>query len=721
MQLYRNGEPRRDSPFGYFFLFLFLTMAKKELPKKPVKTAPIKQPAFTRQWWIMSAVVFLVSFIFYAGSITNEYALDDGITMEKNEYVHKGKDGIRDIMTKDAYESFFKQLGSKGQLSGGRYRPLSIITFAIEYDWFGFHPGDMITTTGTDGNTYKGKVKKIAPGGEVTYTTKEYGDGMAPFTKIHQFKKLAHIQHFNNVMLFALSMVVLFVFLSRVLLKDLDKAEYWALFVTLVFAMHPIHSEVVANIKSRDEILSLLFILLTLISFSKFFNSKHFVYGVLMMICFFLAMLSKEYAVVLLAIIPVWAFIKRKRKFDLLPALMSFGLLAGTFLLYYYELRLPAVMVADEGTKADVLNDYYMFAKGDEIKATQIYILLKYFLLQLYPYPLSSDYSFKTILYRHFSSPDVIFSLVLHIGMIAALIYAVIKKHLIFSFALMFYLFNLFLVSNLQFEIWGAKIGFNIGASMGERLVYNSSLGLIIIIFYILYLISKKIKNPKSYLLGAGVVGVLTIPFFVVTQGRNAAWKNDYTLATTDVKTNPNSALLNANACTYTVNKSEEFANKSKEIEMTKEAKKYCLKALEVHPAFANAWMSLALIEHKLKNFENEERAVRKVVEIFPNHPKIPLFWNLLSNDYIALGFEKYQAGKPDSCFIFLYKAKLIAPMNPEAYYNLGGAYLTVAKNADSAVYYFQKTLMIDLNHKGARDGYNSIAAINPQLPKLPN
>ena len=91
-------------------------------------------------------------------------------------------------------------------------------------------------------------------------------------------------------------------------------------------------------------------------------------------------------------------------------------------------------MVADAGTKPDVLNDYYMYAKGDETKATQIYILLKYFLLQVFPYPLASDYSFKTIPFRHFSSPEVIASILLHLGMVVTLIYSIIKKRLILSF-----------------------------------------------------------------------------------------------------------------------------------------------------------------------------------------------------------------------------------------------------------------------------------------------
>lgn len=686
-------------------------MAKKPIPRLNGKAGQTKKespPSIKVQvvkkdnklFYILATIVFSVSFIFYSSSINNEYALDDGITMEKNEYVHKGFDGIKEIMTKDAYESFFKQLGSKGQLSGGRYRPLSLVTFAIEYELFGFKKGDIVSATGTDGKIYSGKIKKIAPGGEVTYNTKELGDGTTTLVMLHEFKRLAHIQHFFNVLLFSISMVILFVFLYKVLFKNLNQKEYWALFVTLVFAMHPIHSEVVANIKSRDEILSLLFILCTLIQFDKFNKKTNILNGSLMAIFFFLAMLSKEYGAVLLIIVPIWAFVVQK-KLDVLKIIICLIPLAVSFIPYYL-LRIDAVMIGDSKlVKPDVLNDYYMYAKGDEARATQIYILLKYFLLQIFPYPLASDYSWHTIPYLHSSSPKVIVSLLLHIGMIGGLVYAVVKKHRILTFAILFYVLNLALISNLPF---------NIGASMGERLVYHSSLGLIIAFFYGIYMLAEKIKDEKMRLyIGGAVVGLLAIPFFVVTLQRCAAWKNDYTLATTDVKTNSNSALLNANACTYTVNKSELFENKSKENEMLLQARIYILKALEVHPAMANAWMNFAIIEHKLKNYESAEQAVYKVVEIFSSNPKIPVLLNMVSNDYVNVGFEKYKEGKIDSCFIYLYRAKKVAPLNPEAWYNLGGAYLTVIKNMDSAEFYFRKTLEMNPGHVQATQGLSSV------------
>ncbi len=82
-------------------------------------------------------IICIVAFALYCNSIMNEFALDDGIVIIKNEYVQKGFGGIKKIMTTDAYDSFYRQMNAKDQLSGGRYRPLSIVTFAIEHSLFG--------------------------------------------------------------------------------------------------------------------------------------------------------------------------------------------------------------------------------------------------------------------------------------------------------------------------------------------------------------------------------------------------------------------------------------------------------------------------------------------------------------------------------------------------------------------------------------------------------
>ena len=87
-------------------------------------------------------------------------------------------------------------------------------------------------------------------------------------------------------------------------IKSTFKNRNIAIAVSVLFAAHPIHTEVVANIKSRDEILAYLFGTIMLICFLKFkeSNLKKWLYASLSF--YFLAILSKENAILFIAILP---------------------------------------------------------------------------------------------------------------------------------------------------------------------------------------------------------------------------------------------------------------------------------------------------------------------------------------------------------------------------------------------------------------------------------
>ena len=73
------------------------------------------------------------------------------------------------------------------------------------------------------------------------------------------------------------------------------------------------------------------------------------------------------------------------------------------------------------------------------------------------------------------------FSILFHLSAVGATIYLFMKRNIL-SFALAFYLLHLLLVSNLIM---------NLGATMGERLIYHSSFGFAIIIAIFKYIIHE--------------------------------------------------------------------------------------------------------------------------------------------------------------------------------------------------------------------------------------
>jgi tetratricopeptide (TPR) repeat protein len=621
--------------------------------QKKEKEIPVKSEglSFAFDSFNFRAILLIaIGFIFYFNSFQNEYALDDGIVIEKNEYVQDGFRGIPKIMSTDAYESYYKQMNAKQQLSGGRYRPLSIVTFAVEQQLLGS----------------KEKVKPPAD--------------------------LSTVRHILNVAFYILSIVALFYFLLFYVFKDKPDVAFLAAFL---FLIHPLHTEVVANVKSRDEILSFLFIILTFISVFRYRENKKAGTLLLGLLFYFMALLSKEYAITLVALIPMLLYILKGDTF--IKSLLS----AAPFLivaLVYMVIRFNIVGKGATVENTDVLNNPYMFATATEKWATKIEVLNHYLRLLIFPHPLSSDYSYSTIPYTNFSNPLVPVAILIHVAMIIGTVVLFFKRNIL-SFALAFYLLHLALICNLLFDV---------GATMGERLVYHSSFGFIIIAAMFIHWLIEKLSRPetrKTVLIGC--VCVLGIPAGYAVIERNADWKNDNTLFIEDAQTVPNSALVNGNAGKAYVDLSEMPENKEQEKEYILKAIYHLKKATLIHTNYVNGYLNLGVCYFKLKEYDKAKENWDKAKTIFPNNPYLkrnfPLLGVAYMNEALRIGGKD-----PAKAIALLEKSVVCDPANPELWYNLGGASYTVQdyKRAREA---WNQTLVLKPDHPQAKQGLMAI------------
>ena len=106
----------------------------------PVESAPAEKESFFsfRGFRLQAVIIGLIAFVFYCNSVTNDWAFDDMLVIVQNDYVHMGFAGVPKILGGDAFESFTRgQNEQNNQLTGGRYRPLSIMTYAIEQQILG--------------------------------------------------------------------------------------------------------------------------------------------------------------------------------------------------------------------------------------------------------------------------------------------------------------------------------------------------------------------------------------------------------------------------------------------------------------------------------------------------------------------------------------------------------------------------------------------------------
>lgn len=762
-------------------------------------------------------VIVLLGLIFNITSLNNEYALDDGIIIHQNDWVIKGTSGIKGILTKDAYESFYRRMNATDQLAGGRYRPLSVVSFAIEQEIIGAYK-DGLYPAKRDANTFN-----CWDQNQDNINQKEEDlndDGV--WNEVDCQVKGASLRHFVNIITLILGVILLFLFFRNYIFKDNHDLAF---LTALIFLMHPIHSEAIANVKSRDEIFSLIFISLTFFYSFKYIEDKKNKTLFLAAFNFLLALLSKEYAAVLLGLIPVSLYVFNKidvdfktyfkseefkkilyigitfficavlmlylkRNFDInakpgAKPISSFWLFPFVFLgigifffgankkrdygtlmswsffvlLMYLGMRLIAVKLKPGVPDTEILNNPYLLATGEERFMSKAYVLLKYLKLCLIPHPLSSDYSYNTIEYRHFTSWDSILSIILHLALAYAGVKLVIKKHIL-GFAIAVYFAFLLMIGNILMDI---------GATMGERLLFHSTIGFAIAMAW--FILKGVEKLPESMSLTSkrlvlfSVLGIMTFLYGCKTWERNWDWKNDITLFLKDVETMPNSVLVLGNAGaryidlsdtktyvsnpydttlvqlkdlskkegedtdgildkmshvlkpkfgsieTYHVDSVDAIAFNKKRIAFLEKGLKYLKHAVDLHPRYVNGYLNLGLGSYKLGRDRDALFYWKHAEKLYPNNPYLKNYYIVFYNDLLGRGYRLAQRGQLDSAVYELNKTIILDKLNPEGFYNLGGAYYQ-KKDYAKAKFYWEECLRLNPNHAQAKSGLATIVVV---------
>ncbi|MDQ3109298.1 MAG: glycosyltransferase family 39 protein, partial [Bacteroidota bacterium] len=584
--------------------------------------------------------------------------------------------------------------------SGGRYRPLSVVTFAIEQQIFGKCYGDRYTDVR---DSLFDMQKKGIRDMNTDRLINEKNDLDKKIKSTNE--DIAGKRHIFQVIWFIIALLVLlWLFREHIFRSNTDIA-----FLTvLLFAIHPIHTEVIANVKSRDEIFSILFIGLTFIFFFRYDHKrimKDLIWG---MVSLFLALLSKEYAVVMVVLIPAALMIFHKRKISELTYLL---LPVGSIMVLYALIHMGAIgkTVPIDKSKQDPLNDPYLDASPQQTLLSKINRLDDYLYLLIFPWPLVSDYSYQHFPFSDISDPMVWLSFAVMTGLVV-LLFRLWKKRHPLAFALLLYFGFFALVSNILFDI---------GATMGERLIFHSSLGFCMALAWLMVKGVEKIKTAQPAIL-TGVVVLLCIPAFIITQQRNAAWKNDFTLFTTDVKTHPNSALTNGNAGSQYMNIALRYLGHDTIIgtdtilkygrdtvkvqRYADTARGYLIKATEIHKKYVNGFLNLGLCYYYTNNYEKAAETWGEAFHYFPSNSI------LLNYQQMFLGQAQNRAAKQDyaGAAKFYGYAVTAIPSDAKSWADYGGASF-MAQDFTTAKMAFNKAMQKDSKMTDAlMNGYNA-------------
>jgi hypothetical protein len=120
-------------------------MSKKKNQQNPAKkenktpTNNNSEIVLTQQTPFLSKyggwILVLLAFVLYSNTLGHKFAFDDSIVITDNTFTQKGLAGIPDLVSRDFFEGVYGEGGM--ELSGGRFRPLSLVCFAVENQFFG--------------------------------------------------------------------------------------------------------------------------------------------------------------------------------------------------------------------------------------------------------------------------------------------------------------------------------------------------------------------------------------------------------------------------------------------------------------------------------------------------------------------------------------------------------------------------------------------------------
>jgi tetratricopeptide (TPR) repeat protein len=596
--------------------------------------SPIKSVSFWQAHRMPVLALVALSLILYIYSVTFEYALDDMLYITANQFTKKGFGGIWDLLTQESLVGFWGM--KKDLLAGGRYRPLTLISYAIEQGLWGSSP---------------------------------------------------QISHFINVILYAVLAVVLYRLLVRLVGKYTPQGWAWYIslpFVaTALYVAHPLHVEWVANIKGRMEMLTIIFAVSTIYYTFKYLDTQQIKYLGISFALFMLGLFTKENGLTLVGIIPITIYYFRDKTStqDYLKTLAP--LLVGTVLFLAIRYAVIGYFLGGGGTvdATELLNDPFLGATTAQKFATIFYTMGLYIKLLFVPLSLTHDYYPKQIPIIGWADPRAIVPLLLYLAMGVYALLGLARRD-IPSYCIWFYLLSFSLVSNLLFPI---------GTFMNDRFMDMPSIGFCLLLAYLLVVaLPKWLTNPQVRSIATGLFLAILAFYSVRTLARVPVWQSNETLFLNDVNVSTNSTkVLTSAGGTLIDVKLPQIKDPKARAECLQQAVGYLNRAIEIYPQNVNALLLLgsAYLTPEARNMDKLLDAYKNILVINPQHDKA-----LTNLSIISEGNNTPE--EVDKLVAFLENTVVKnAPDSFIAYDALGVLYGKKKNDLNNAIRYFNEAL----------------------------
>lgn len=576
----------------------------------------------------------------YANTFRNGFVFDDLIVVHGNRFTQQGLAGIPKMLTSFYWAGYW-------DYNNGLYRPLSLIGFAIQWQFF---------------------------------------------------KDAAGWYHVVSVLLYVTTILLLFSTLRRLLSRYSPVVAFVA---SLIFAAHPTHTEVVANIKSQDELLCFIFVLLTIQLILKNIQSPSRATVVLSCACFLLALLAKEDAVVFLGAIPLMLYFFRKLELKAIGRTMV-PFAAVTVL--WFALHQWVIHGNSPPLHAYNLDDNSLLGAKTFFnrEATAFYAMGRYLLLLFFPHPLSYDYSYNEIPIVSFASAKAIVPFLVCVAL-AFIAVRELKKKSFVSFGILFFLITISMTSNLIILI---------GDTMADRFLYVPSLGFCIILTYFWI---RLLNVPDGATASLGFANPKFLPVYALlalysykTCTRNMDWHDNLRLFMTDVRSSPGSARAHYNAANEMLGRFV-LPNRDRNADTRKSALRVVISELETAVKIDSAGflyrLNLASAYMYDDNYASAAEEASVAMRISDADPK----------PYFILGSADYSLGKYDDAIKYLTIATDKGLSDESTWNYLGGAYAST-NNFEKAKDCFEKALQVNPQ---SLDGFRNLGSAYGNMHRL--
>ncbi len=408
-------------------------------------------------------LVALVGALVYANTLGAGFALDDKSVVLGNEAI-RGWDGVRHVFGEDYLAR------TPVAADPSLYRPAATLSFALDHALHGLRP---------------------------------FG------------------YHLGNVLLHAIA-CVLALGVARIF-----AGPRVALAGALLFAVHPVHVEAVANVAGRPELLAGIGIFGTLSAWDRFRRAEQ-TRSALWAAClgafaFALAVFSKESGVVALPLIAALELARPERRaLDRRAFLLAAALtaIAGVFLV----LRAAAIGPAPTGVALGA------FPWGRRV-ATAVRVLVEQVGQLLVPVELRAIWTEAEVPVEARLVTWASVAGAAAIAVALALAWRARRRAPAFAFGVAFFALAVLPTANILFPI---------GTVRAERLLYTPSFGICLAFAAVLDRVVTRTRVERAF---AFVVGALVLACAARTWVRNPDWRDDRALAEATLAASPDAAL----------------------------------------------------------------------------------------------------------------------------------------------------------------------------------